>query len=155
MLLEWCALIEAARQEAFGLLLLTILESTPDLHAVFDGETNEVTTLKQYMSLVDKVLDSKAYFDINTVQQLYEKTRTSLGRLRNEGSPGMTLQDKISRIIKFCDQEVQEMSLSATTTTTAEAQDVAGVGRKLTASESHSMRTMRTAGENLWRTVAD
>ena len=35
------------------------------------------------------------------------------------------------------------MSLSATTMTTDEAQDVAGVGRKLTASESYSMRTMR------------
>ena len=139
---------KAAREGAFALVLPTIFRSVDGLFYLFEDDLSDSALLKHYRSLVDKTLETELYYDINTVFQLHTKLKSALGRLKNEVPKGTPLQTRVTKVIGFVEQEKQEMTLSATSVSVAEAQDVAGLGRKMTTTESHSMKKMRT--HKLW-----
>ena len=149
-LLEWCSLLDIdgstdeIKGDAFGYLFPNLVKRHSDLQWLFSKETNGAVMVRHYCSMVDKVLGVKSYFDINTVQQLHNKLKVPLGRLRNEVNPAAGLQDRVSQLLTYWDQDKQEVNLAEATLGGAEAKDREGTGRPLTKAETHSMAVMRT-----------
>ena len=147
-LLEWCALLDIdgssdeVKGDAFGHLFPNLVGRNEDLRWLFAKEINGAVMVRHYCSIVDKVLGLKNYFDINTVQQLHSKLRVPIGRLRNEVNPGAGLQDRVSKVLSYWDQDKHEMTLLETTLSSAEAKDNEGTGRPLTKAEAFGMAVM-------------
>ena len=94
--------------------------------------------IHHYRSSVARGLRKAPYYAINMLHQVHSKLLLSLGRMKNEGQPGLHLQGRITLVLQYWDAEKADVEMAEDGKTEGDDSNSDGhwQGRKLTATET-------------------